>query len=114
MMTNAIHLSGAQCRQLFMRCCQQITDKDADQAANQLMRQAARLQRAILCVYVGQYAVNLRQRGDHIEPEQAGTQRIIKIMRQIGNIIGQIGKLGFGRGVMRQLQINHSIKRGSG
>ena len=42
--------------------------------------------------------------GDIGDVEQSGAQRIIEIMRQIGNVIGKIGKLRLRRGKGREFQ----------
>ena len=62
------------------------------------MGQAATLNLAICSLDARQRFFDLRQMRDIGDLEQTGAQRVIKIMRQIGNVIGKIGKLRFRRG----------------
>ena len=77
------------------------------------MGPAPRDQLAVSGLYSGKDRADLRQIGNGIETEQSCAKRIVEIMRQIGDVVGQVGKLRLGRTMRAKLKLQGRIERGN-
>ena len=91
MVADIVWMCGVQRGQMIRRIAQKIFNKYRYQAAHQLMRGAGQVQGAVAVLYVVKALPNLWQPFDIIDSKKTRPKRVIKIMRQIGNIIGKVG-----------------------